>query len=476
MPKKDVKGGAQFDIGVNEAKDVDQLLETYLPALERKYANFIRALANACIAEKTDTVTAHTLAQYADVSRSTIDVYSESLTKRGIFFKASIRKEGKGRKPNIYTLNELELIVNEDDDLDLLPTQTLIGYPTQQQDQQLGLFSAESLPAPSVYEEVWMPGNVLKAEILSIYTFLSALRLSNSGERTTGSYVADVYISNRDRMKIQVAATEGYKVAGIIDTKALIAITTKARHIYPLIDNEDELPPQSQPIIMDMHELLTILDFGTTGAEKKQAWKMVLAWTYTRFTILRTNRVVQSLFGEEFLKFTTFSFISRAEAIKSERAEYPEKFAVWLDPKFLLRILHRDSKFVSSVTNQIMGESSASVLMLYYWCRRAIQYHTDPNTAATFSEQQLKQQMANYMYDSTFRRVLDTICRRTQYTDDLYNVYGYRFKRWSTTSAVDSDDGKPKTTYFYQFWLDKKDSLAVSRARYPAVNTIEHTP
>lgn len=382
--------GARYIIGVNYLDEIQEFLSAGCPLAE-KYRPLVGAIASLCAADPEGKTDAQAIALASDLSVPTVRVYTEQLVDVGLFTKQLLRPKRRGRPTVLYSMVSLDTFVQsfaangggEGIDVDPGVFPELVPDNIERdahRDRSMFLMPSH----PSVY----------RAEIFSTYTLLSVLRLGKSGRRTRGTYVSDVHVGPA-RMQIRVAAQEGYAVAGIIDTKALIGLTTYALDWYARPDNE------GKPMVIDLADFTRYLEFEPSGGNKRQVWKMVRAWEKTGFTVTYVDPMIRRLYGPNAFTLDEFRLITRIKSLVNGIT--PERFAVTLEKGFLDRIMDQDVKFLSAVHPQIMREKSAARLLLYYWCRRAIKYKTAPHRWNIF---QLHQEMAPYMELGEFRETL----------------------------------------------------------------------
>lgn len=416
----------KYCLGNNDPADVLAAIEEGGLEIAEKYTKLLRAIVTLCDRSEDGYADAPKVCKESGLADSSIKIYSNYLEKIRLLHKQKINKAGAGRKPFLYTLTDINLFISRNN-----PIATEGDYPVGllegEHQRQIGLFGDEPdglnlLSADNV--PVYIPGDPYKAELFSTYTLLSVLRLGKSGERHTGHYQAEAHIG-RDMLKIRVAAVEGEKIAGVIDTKALIALVTLAKQHY---SRHEDL---SQPLIIETSELAKIMGYGTDGGNRKTVWNMVRAWRNTNYQILYTSPGIKKFFANNdssagFNELTEFSLISRLDTLIDGKT-IPVRFLVWLEPLFLKRVMDANSQFLSTVHREIMRESNAANLLFYYWCRRAIAFKTWKQPIK-FSH--LKREMAPYMFDSDFRELMDGIFKRTATIETGENRYlSYLFKR-----------------------------------------------
>jgi hypothetical protein len=447
------KRGAKFYIGSNDAIYALDIIESEkeFHKLPKGEGNLIRSLLNICSESNEDNAHIGDITNRSELSEASIAVYADRLVKKGYLVKSkSALKAGvRGRSSNIYTLVDMEIffglkegesdLINQADAQELAPQQ-----------RSLFDFQPEEADIYHQHPSLIMPGSAHRAEIFSIYTLLSVLRLGKTGNRAKGSFTTPAFIGDQT-LRIHVAAIDGEKIAGIIDTKALIGLTTLARNYYA----NGKL--SSDPLIIDMSDFTQYLDYKNDGGNRKQVWDMVNAWRQTSFKILSASKGLLDLYGEDLFEIDDFSFISRLKIVTAGKSETPLRFAVWFDSLFLSRVLAEHGRYLSLIHHEIMREKSAPRIMMYYWMRRAVQYKSVCYNPYTFDK--LLCEMAPYMNSSQqFRNVLDSgLGTPIQGSKNRYKIYSYFIEVSDDWFEIDAKDYK-KTEF--KIWMDSKDMLA----------------
>lgn len=391
-----VRRGARFMMGANCLEELEDFLSEDCP-IPKKYHAMLATLGALCEKDPESKTDAHALAHDADLALQTIHVYADQLVALGLFTKQSLRPKNRGRPATLFTLINIDTFLQgrgaaetfgEPESFDagsLVALHNIGPEPIEEQgeDPHFGLLPVQ----PGVY----------RADILSTYTLLSVLRLGKSGRRTRGSYTSDVHVGPA-KMRIRVAAQEGFPVAGIIDTKALIGLCTYAKSFY---SNPSNL---GKPLVIDLADFTAYLGYEASGGNKRQVWKMCRTWEKTGYTVVYADDAIRRLYGQDAFTVDEFRFITRIKTLV--KGVTPERFAITLDKGLLDRILDKQSRFLSAIHQEIMREKSATCMLVYYWCRRAVQYNTTPVAWDIFH---LHREMAPYMELGEFRENLESI-------------------------------------------------------------------
>lgn len=428
--------GARFVMGSNCVDELEEFLGPECP-LEKKYHALIAAVGKLCTADPENKTDLHSLARATDLSLQTLRVYADQLVGLGLFTKQSLRPKNRGRPTALYTMVHVDTFMQRR----IEATYDSSGYDTA------GALVTHQSEPDFVIEQgeeghqqlMLLPGQpgVYRAEIFSTYTLLSVLRLGRSGRRTRGSYTADVHIGPA-KMRIRVEAPEGYSVAGIIDTKALIGLCTYAISFYSSPDNA------RKPFVIDLTDFTAFLGLEPSGGNKRQVWKMVRAWEKTGFKIVFVDEHVRKLYGQDAFTLDEFRFIARIKTLV--RGITPERFAVKLEDGLLERLLDSEYRFLSAIHPEIMREKSATRLLFYYWCRRAVKYKTTPSTWNIFH---LHKEMCPYMEMGEFRDTLKNIFPEGEGSDRPQSLYGYLIRPISQNGRLEA----------CEIWADRKDRL-----------------
>lgn len=438
------KASAPFlELGNVLAEDLLEFLATHpvgtkLKPTEKK---LLGALARHCVDRSSRSLTLTELSDAMGVKQSSVTVYAMRLLRGGVLRKYHRAAGGvRGRQPNIYVLNDLSVIAAARGDTTLPLSRSRMA---EEGDTQGELF-AEGGPSDPMFV---MPTSEHKAEIFSTYTLLSALRLGNSGARAKGTFTTPIYVGP-EVMRLRVAAVEGEKVAGILDTKALIALTTLARSPEFAAKRPDE------PLVLDLGQFTTYMGYEDTGGCREVVWSMVNAWRQTSFQVLTASTGLQRLYGAELFEINDFSFISRLTTLVEGTSGAPLRFAVWFDPLYLSRIRDPSNRYLSAVDQEIMREKNPSRLLFYYWARRAVQYRTTPRDEP-YTFEHLRNEMAPYMNATAFRA---TLRRALSVVDGAeHQVYAYRVRQ----RGPGIDDAQYRETQF-EIYADPS-SLLVRR-------------
>ncbi len=405
-----VRRGARFMMGANCLEEIEDFLNEDCP-VPTKYHVMLTALGTLCEKDPESKTDAHALAQEADLALQTIHVYADQLVALGLLTKQSLRPKNRGRPATLFTLINIDTFLQgravasaepeEFNAVALAALQTVAAENIVMEEseyQNFGLLPVQ----PGLY----------RADILSTYTLLSVLRLGKSGRRTRGSYTSDVHVGPA-KMRIRVSAQEGYSVAGIIDTKALIGLCTYAKGFYSDPAN------LGKPLVIELADFAAYLGYEPSGGNKRQVWKMCRAWEKTGYTVVYADDAIRRLYGEDAFTVDEFRFITRIKTLV--KGVTPERFAITLDKGLLDRILDTQSRFLSAIHQELMREKSATQMLFYYWCRRAVQYNTKPKPWDIFH---LHREMAPYMELGEFRDNLESILTKGE-GSRLQPQYGY---------------------------------------------------
>ena len=435
-PPKTIRRGARFVTGANLSEDIHDLLGPDTP-IPTKYHGLLKSLARLCTADPEGKTDAHALATAAGLTLPTIHVYADKLVALGLFTKQRLRAK-RGRPPALYTMLHIDTFLQSKSAL--MPMETEEGGEYRPAPPLVGDTPDLELEAQTG-DFAWLPGrpSLYRAELFSTYTLLSVLRLGKSGERTRGSYACDVHVGPA-RMRIKVSAQDGYAIAGIMDTKALIGLCTYARTYYA------DPAKQDRPLVIDLTDFTSYLCLTPSGGNKRHVWKMVRAWEKTGFQIIAADDAIRRFYGQEAFTLDEFRFITRIKTLLSGKT--PERFAVTLDKGLLDRILDPESRFLSAIHQDLMLETSSARMLFYFWCRRAVQYRTLPSH---WNLRHLRREMAPYMYPSVFDSMLRKIASHARNADgSLKPLHGYYLQ-----SVYDPNNRLTG----YEIWADKRDRL-----------------
>ncbi len=438
---------ATYHIG---ALDPDEMLnflatEAFFLTQNKAHTQFLEQIFHYCKDKKTNTLNTQELALFTNKSENTISVYSSKLVSDGYLEKRKMRKttETVGRAPVIFQILDFRLTTPTVDEFKELPSLNPVEISKKTNQQEL--FEIEDYPDVNFEKTYFAPGiSSHKVEIFSTFTLISALRLGNGGQRLTGSFSTPIFLG-KEQMRVMVKAVDGEKIAGIMDTKALIVLSDLARKTY----NSSQIDA-AKPLVMDTSDLCHLLGKKDNGGNRQVVWSSVNAWRQTNFKIMSASQGIQNKFGDDLMQLTDFSFIAKLQTLIDGKNQVPIKFAVWFEPTFLNRLLDKDYRFISSVHGQIMHEKIPGRLLFYYWCRRVIQYKTVDFNGWEFRK--LKTEMAYHMTDSQFRNLLKKFIIPGQ----VNNIYCYKIT--CDKSFEDTDYAESR----FHIWADAEDSMVKS--------------
>jgi len=421
-PNKRIRRGTRVSIAVNPPESLDLLvgIESPFPA---KYHQLLSAVFALCLSDPEGKTDVYELSDRTELSKPTIRLYLDRLTRSGLFTKS--RVAARGHKPaHIYTMVSVNAYVQSgpkivEDSRDLALGEGGAAEPGHVQlDGTMEFDPLESIDfsglpdAPDRY----------RAELFSTYTLLSALRLGKSGQRLKGSYIADARIGPA-RLRIRVSSQDGYRVAGIMDTKSLIGISTYAREYYGSNGDLD------RPLILDIPDFTAYLLLSPSGGNKRHVWGSIRSWEKTGFQVLAADESIRNFFDGARFFLDEFRFITRIKTVFSGTT--PSRIALTLEPSFLKRILDPEGRYLSAVHSEIMREKSAARLLCYYWSRRAIKYETKKQF---WPLDRLRSDMARHMEPGEFKNTIMNALRidPSQENAQTHNpeqvLYGYRVK------------------------------------------------
>lgn len=399
--------------------------------------------------EKEGVIDASHVVDKTKLKPNTVKIYTEALVKAGLFTKYVVNRGKPGRR-NLYELVDIETYVaiadqQAEESASLVKPRDMEQLELDGYDREGDILSRSIMTRLPEYH---------RAEIFSTYTLLSVLRLGTTGERAQGSFTTPVYVAD-SMMRIKVSAPEGQKLAGIMDSKALIAISTLARQYYSTKKKEQ----YSEPMVIDMGDFVRYMGYTDDGGNRRQVWDMLRAWRHTNYEVLSATESLTKLFGNELFEIDEFAFISRLKTLISgnQRAGdridsehyLPLRFAIWLDPLYLNRLMDPSYRYLSAVHQKIMQERNPSRLLLYYWCRRAIQHKTVCRSPWTIEK--LQREIAPYMSRHRFTKLLRKALGEPDEKTGNYCVYGYRI-------YADEYD-RDMREISYKIWADRTDPL-----------------
>lgn len=389
--------GTRISIGTN-GHDALQFLVGIDSPFPVKYQNLLSSIFRLCDVDGHRTTDIFSVSTASNLSPPTIRLYLDRLTKTGLFKKNRLVSHGH-RPALLYTMVSVNAFVQS------IPNAISDDATARREGEGRALLSAapdHDLAEDHVVEPLESDGfSILpdtpdryRAEIFSTYTLLSVLRLGKSGRRSSGSYVTNARIGPAT-IRIRVTGTDGYRIAGIMDTKSLIGMSTWAREYYSSDGDLD------RPLILDIPDFTSFLTFSPSGGNKRHTWDSLRSWEKTGFQVLAAGESIRELFGDVRFLLDEFRFITRLKTLVSGTT--PQRVAVYLDRSYLERVMDPRGKFLSAVHAEIMRETSAARLLYYYWCRRAIKYDTTPKFWELW---RLRSDMANHMEPAEFSKMI----------------------------------------------------------------------
>lgn len=206
-----------------------------------------------------------------------------------------------------------------------------------------------------------------KAERLSLFNLLAALRISHTRQRM-GQYNATVYIGPQ-RFNVEVSARRG-SPASIMDVRTLIVVLTFVREYIRKASNGHH----ATRFRLNVADICAARGLDTRPSNKRQIYTELSRWLSTLFKL--THWITRDGTAEAVVLERNMSFVNSLDVISWAGAHGKTPEVVILELNSSVRKAITKDKGVLSVHDEILKERAPKALwlLLYFWCRRVVQH------------------------------------------------------------------------------------------------------